>query len=357
MGNQKVLVNNTLLSGNAKVSEPMVDSHGLIKGFIIDNPKGFDLQVDLQHFLLNEENAEENKKLRQTIYDTYKLAAQSVPAFTPLAECVAQTSQHILHSEANKPEGVFSNIIYLENTLKTIDNNLADTLPVVNIAGNPTLPDREISVEVDTDAGHVKTIAKIEQQNKYYLGKDGLWYTTNPLEVITHEIAHACKDLQNLTKAGDFAYESSKKQGITPEDEKRVINFVNQVLLEPRGMSGRDLNSDTAVKPNNATVGNYAPLDAMGIERLKHAPIPNELKSYSQPKVIDFNSHSKNNSHDFTRESSFVHPITLGQLKRELAAFDSEHQQSFVFSRISEVMKGNGFSQKQASDDADLVLC
>lgn len=356
MDNQKVQVNNTVLSGNAKVSEPIVDSQGLIKGFIIDNPKGPDVQVDLQHFLLNEENAEENKKLRQTIYDTYKLAAQSVPAFTPLAECLAQTSQHILHSEANKPEGVFSNIIYLKNALKTTDNNLLDALPVVNIAGNPNLPDREISVEFDTDVGHVKTVVKVEQQNKYYLGEDGLWYTTNPLEVITHEIAHACKDLQNLTKAGDFAYESSKKQGITPEDEKRVINFVNQVLLQPRGMSGRDLSSDTAVKPNNATMGKYVPLDTVGVEWLKHAPIPIELKSYSQPKVIDFNSQSKNNSHAVTEETGSVHPITLDQLKRELSSFDSEYQQSFVFSRISEVMKGNGFFQKPTSCDSDLAF-
>ncbi len=355
MGDQVVQVNNTILSGNSKVSEPIVDSQGLIKGFVIDNPKGADIQVDLQHFLLDGATAAENIKLQQSIYATYKYAAQSVPAFTPLMECVAHSSQHILHSEASKPEGVFSNIIYLKNTLKTASNHLAERLPVINIAGNPNLPDREISIEFDTDKGHFKTIAKVEQQNKYYLGKDGLWYITNPLEVITHEIAHACKDLQNLTKEGDFAYEASKKKGITPEDEKRVIDFVNQVLLQPRGMSGRDLNSDTAVKPESATLGKYVPLDSNGVEKLKHGPIPNELKLYSQPKSVDLQNQPQTiPSRNSIEGVGSLHPV-MAQLRIELSTLISEHSQQVVFSRVSDLMNIN-LSQNHHICNSELAL-
>lgn len=357
MNDQEEKVYHTILVGNSSVSEPVMDSQGLIKGFVIDNPKGADIQVDLQHFLLERTATEENKKLRQTVYDAYKLAAESVPAFTPLAECVAESSQHIIHTEASKPEGVFSNIVYLKNALKTADGHAPELLAAVNIAGNPNLPDREIPVEFDTDKGHFKTIAKIEQQNKYYLGKDTLWYTTNPLEVITHEVAHACKDLQNLTKEGDFAYESSKKKGITPEDEKRVISFVNQVLLQPRGMSGRDLNSDTAVKPESAAMGKYMPLDASGVEKLKHGPIPTELKLYSQPKMVDLQSQSHDMSnHKSIQRSDLLHPTVMAQLKIELTGFDSVQQQNFVFSRINDVLRSNEDMQKPNRCDSDLAF-
>lgn len=349
MSNQDAKVSSTRLVGNSKVSEPKMGNHQWIDGFIISNPNSLNIQVNLQHFVIKNTTDEENKTLRQTIYNTYKLAAESVPAFTPLAECVAQSSQLIVHSEADKSEGVFSNIIYLKNTLKTASNNLSQYLPVVNIAGNPNLPDRKIPIEFDTDKGRIKTIAKIEQQNKYYLGKDGLWYITNPLEVVMHEVAHACKDLQNLTAEGDLAYQTSKKQGITPEDEKRVIDFVNKVLIEPRDMPGRDLNSDTAQKPNNAPLGKYVPLNAKGLEKLKQGPIPDELKRYSDPKLVKFQSHSNNLGNDvLLKIAHSFNSDLMTKLQRELADFSHAHQLKLIGDRINEIAQSNIKQQASA---------
>lgn len=342
MGDQDAKISNTNLVGNSKISEPEVNNHQWIDGFIINNPNGLNIQVNLQHFVIKDAADKENKALRQTIYDTYKLAAESVPAFTPLAECVAQSSQYIFHSDAGKPEGVFSNMIYLKNPLKIEGNNLPERFPVVNISGNPELPDRKIPIEFDTDKGHIKTIAQIEQQNKYYLGKDGLWYTTNPLEVVVHEVAHACKDLQNLTTEGDLAYKTSKKQGITPEDEKRVIDFVNKILIEPRGMPGRDLNSDTAQKPNNAPLGKYAPLNGNGLENLKQGPIPDELKQYSVPKLMDFQGRFNNQSNGVLLEMARSFNIDLiTKLQEELADFNHAHQLKLIGDRINENVNSN----------------
>lgn len=347
LGDQKAKFSSAVLVGNSMVSEPTIGRHQWIDGFVINNPNGLNVQVDLQHYFLNEASSEDNKRLKQNIYDTYKLASQSVPAFTPLIECVAQSSQYILHSEASKAEGVFSNLIYLKNPLKTADNNLTEHLVVVNIAGNPNLPDREIPIEIDTDKSHIKTIAKIEQQNKYYLGRDGLWYATNPLETVMHEIAHACKDLQNLTAEGDMAYETSKKQGITPEDEKRVIEFVNKVLIESRGMPGRDLNSDTAQKPNNAPLGKYIPLDEHGLEKLKRGPIPNELKQYSHPELIDLQGRSNNQSNNvFPKLAHLFNRNLMTKLQNELVDFNHAHQKQLISNRINEIVLNNNKAQE-----------
>jgi len=262
----------TKLAGNAKLSALVKDAEGNLLGFVVDNPLGPDLNVDLHLLTIKNATAAQNNQLRKVVYDTYALGVKAVPAFTPLLECVAESATVVVHSDADW-EGMRFVFVPVLQPNKPVTNFYA------NIQGNPLLPD---SLHAFSFGGITHDVI-LEQQNKYYLGKDGRWYTTNPLELVSHELAHGCGKLQGWTQAAEGAYVRDLQSGKVPEYEIKAISFVNTTLLEPRGLPGRVPESYYQAKPESAAQGATAPLDADDIEKLRHGTIPAALKAYSQP--------------------------------------------------------------------------
>ena len=314
----------TVLIGNSTLSSPIKDGTGALVGFVIDNPKGPDLTVNLQQLSLKGATAEENNHLRQVVYDAYALGTKAVPAFTPLAECVADSATVIVHSDANW-EGMRFVFVPVKEKEKPATNFIA------NIQGNPLLPDTSYTFNYN---GVTQKVV-LEQQNKHYLGKDGLWYDTNPLELITHELSHGCNKLQGWTQVGEQAYISDLKAGKVPDYEIKAINFVNTTLLEPRSLPGRDPEAYYSAKPDGALSGQDAPLDATGSEKLRHGAIPAELNGYSQPTLRPADGlNGKTKAHQLER---------LGGLSQalELAGLCTASQSAVIAQRIAENTAGH----------------
>ena len=100
-----------ILLDNAKLSPLLKDGEGNIVEFTIANPNHTQLSVNLKELTLGDfethNNTEReikqkvNNMIRQTVYDTYDLAAKAIPAFTPLSECLAKETSLIKHTDGN----------------------------------------------------------------------------------------------------------------------------------------------------------------------------------------------------------------------------------------------------------------
>lgn len=331
----------TMLIGHSTLTPPIADGSGAMLGFVIDNPSGPDLRVSLQQLTLKGATAEENNQLRQAVYDAYALGTKAVPAFTPLSECVAESATLIVHSDAEW-EGM--RFVFVPVKEKSATGYYA------NIQGNPLLPDNRYDFSYN---GVTQTVT-LEQQNKNYLGKDGRWYITNPLELITHELAHGCNKLQGWSQAGEKAYVSDLKAGKVPDYEIKAINFVNTTLLEPRGLPGRNPETYYAAKPDGALQGQYIPLDAAGLEKLKHGPIPAELKQYTQPARMPEATDLQGKSY-----LNLLHPCGDLSQALTLSGLCSESQSVVIAQRIRENAAMSPASDVMAShhETAREVLC
>jgi len=264
----------TELVGNVHVAPLRRDAEGMATGFVIDNPRGPDLYVSVQGLQLEGASPAQNNALRQVVYEAYVLGARAVPAFTPLSECIAQSATLIVHSDANW-DGMRFKYVPIPNQ----PGVQGGPSFFANVQGNPLLPDR---ISTFSFQG-VEQKVVIEQQNKYYLGKDGRWYLTNPLELISHELVHGCGKLQGWSAQGESAYLQDMKSGKVPGDEVRAVQFVNQTLLEPLGQPGRDPQSYYRAKPDEALAVHAQTLDAEALERLRLGPIPVALAGFSIP--------------------------------------------------------------------------
>lgn len=262
----------TELVGNARVSPLQRDAEGMVTGFVIDNPRGPDLKVSLNGLLLEGATPAQINALRQVVYDAYVLGAMAVPAFTPLSECIAQSTTLIVHSDANW-DGMRFKYVPIPH------HPQGETQFFANVQGNPLLPDHESTFSFQ---GVVHKVV-VEQQNKYYQGKDGRWYTTHPLELVMHELPHGCGKLQAWSSEDEAAYQQDLASGKVPMDEVRAVRFVNQTLLEPRGLPGRDPQSYYEVKPDGEVAVKVPALDAAALEKLRQGPVPDELQRFSRP--------------------------------------------------------------------------
>lgn len=328
----------TMLVNNSKLSPLVKDEDGNVIGFSIENPNHTHLSVDLKDLTLGDfetHNSFEkalklkvNNLIRQTIYDTYDLAAKAVPAFTPLSECLAKETSLIKHTNGDI-EGFYFRFIP-----KEVKDN-SQTGLVANIRGNPLLPSQEGYVKnKDGSTQHVIN----EQGIKYYMAKDGKWYPNDPLSLVVHEISHGCNDLMHWSKEKNKEFESFLSAKKVHVFETIAIDFVNRTINEPLGMPGRDPAAYYLTKPEGAPLGQYSPIGKKGMELLMQGEIPAELKHYSHPELNNSNgkvSQAENNT--LAQLENAIHPKLLAALKKELTDLDS----AYIYLRINEVVLNN----------------
>lgn len=323
------------LQGNS-VLMPMQYSSvtGEAIGFDIVNPSNSVVHIDLSQYSKKEGNILTNHHIRQSLYEKYSFLVDNVPAATAVFESNANTYPRGFVFKDADDKNVFTTIGYKKN------GEPAKQLPVT-ITGNLLTEDRVY-------------LGKVDLQHPL-LATGGVWYHYLPEEVLLHEHCHASYELQDWTSHSIQDYKEALNHKLVPEREIVPIDLVNETMRKPRGQALRDATDYFSSQfPSNGVHGDDA---AMSIDALRHGPIPDALKHYSHPKVNGLHSQSKGaDSHDFIDKAGSLHPLAMAQLKFELSAFDSAHQQNFVFSRISDVINNHKKLKNSDTFHSDLAF-
>jgi hypothetical protein len=261
------------LDGNSKVSEPLTDKNtGEILSFEIANPNGSKLHVDMtryiavSHFWLASKPTSE---LRQDVYDAYKYLTENIPATTPLLEDIAsEFPMGVLHEKADQM-GAYNN-----SPGKNSSNASSPIDTPAVVIGNINLP----------------KLNGFEQPARQYHGVDGKWYVNSDAEVLMHELAHSSKKLQNWTPEGIKQYDLDIALKVTPENERRAMEFVNATMRAPSGKMLEDTSTYFEKRPESLPTNTASELD---VDKLLLGNIPKEFAGYSSPSLVgsDQNTH------------------------------------------------------------------
>jgi hypothetical protein len=194
------------------------------------------------------------------------------------------------------------------------------------------------------------------------LGKDGTWGAQISPEALLHEHVHATREYQNWLSI-QTQYELNKiaginipaqnlKEVIRLENEAKAIEFVNKTMLSPLGVSERDPNEYRTVKPANVSVQSRQEYTEEDKERLRSGIVPEELKEYSQPRLVPVVKSISESGQIGIGLSSAQKVIALSQFISELP----EHQRQPLQKAVAEFANDKGMGMKATEQEQERVV-